>query len=74
MIRFAVDKRNETIYSYEKIGGSIVETKRVHIPDMDKDLHKRLKVAAAQLGIPIKEWVKKAIVEKLKRDEKNPWY
>ena len=44
---------------------------RLHIPDMEQTLHTRIKVAAAKAGIPMKEWVKEAIREKLTREERK---
>ena len=49
----------------------MANTVRVHITDMEKALHTRLKVAAAKAGVPLKEWVKAAIREKLTREEKK---
>jgi len=43
------------------------ETVRLHIPDMSAELHRSIKVAAAQSGKPLKEWVKDAMREALKR-------
>ena len=49
----------------------MANTVRVHITDMEKALHKRMKVAAAKAGTPMKEWVKDAIREKLSREERK---
>lgn len=46
----------------------MVKTVRLHVPDLPEDMHRDMKVAAAKAGMPIKEWVKEAIREKLDRE------
>ena len=41
------------------------KTVRLHIPDLSTDLHRAIKVAAAQAGKPLKEWVKDVLREKI---------
>lgn len=43
-------------------------TKRINIA-IDEDLHKELKIAAAVNGITVKEYVAKAIQDKLKKEK-----
>ena len=45
------------------------ETVRLHIPDVPADLHRAIKVAAAEDRKPLKEWVKDLMyAEIIKRD------
>ncbi len=43
-------------------------TKRINIA-IDEDLHKELKISAAVNGITVKEYVAKAIQDKLKKEK-----
>ena len=48
------------------------KTVRIHIPDVPADLHHAVKVAAAEDGRSLKEWVKDALEAILKlRANKN---
>lgn len=45
-----------------------METTIINIRKFPVDLHRQAKAAAAKEGIPLQEWFKQAVEEKLKRD------
>ncbi|MHC1788340.1 toxin-antitoxin system HicB family antitoxin [Solidesulfovibrio sp.] len=48
-----------------------METTIVNIRKFPVELHRQAKVAAAKEGIPLQEWFKQAVEEKLGRDAKK---
>ncbi len=57
-----------TKYCIEREIDYMENTKRINIA-IDEDLHKELKIAAAVNGITVKEYVAKAIQDKLKKEK-----
>ena len=45
--------------------------KSILVPDYPKELHRQVKIQAAVEGIPLKELVKKALRDYLKRQQKG---
>ena len=46
-----------------------IQIQAINIPDIDKNLHRQAKIAAACSEITLKQWIKEAIQEKLDRKE-----
>jgi hypothetical protein len=49
-------------------GEKLTDTRNIHIRNVNALLYKKAKVRAAQMGIPLKEWLEDAMREKLIRD------